>query len=393
MDPIIGGSLVSAGTGFLGNMFSNLFGSRNRDRANETNLKIAQMNNEWNAQEAAKNRDFITSERIAQNEWNLEQWNRENDYNSASSQRERLEEAGLNPYLMMSGASAGAASSVGSSAGSPSPGTPSAQPVQQIPFEPKYDFSGISNAINAYYENKKTALTSQGIDISNQLDTQFGPFYRESQIASLIDGRFELLNPGYKTLRYNEAPNLLSIDLESKRQSIQSMKSNIELTRAQESLAYIKADTQKILNKYLPAQSQADLWVKASQVYENYASGMLSKEKLQTEIKNQILIATQARGQHISNKVAASTSSGLIQAMNQQNRYNADYYRWLRRSARDLAEYDIRTSKASALTQEHNERVMRANRQWRHVDKTTGQIGNILGGFSSAAIGYRAFNH
>lgn len=393
MDPIIGGSLVSAGTGLLGNMFSNIFGSRNRDRTNETNLKIAQMNNEWNAQEAAKNRDFVTSERIAQNDWNLEQWNRENEYNSASSQRERLEEAGLNPYLMMSGASAGTASSVGSSSGSTSPNTPSAQSVQQIPFEPKYDFSGVSDAINAYYENKKTALASQGIDISNQLDTQFGSAYRESQIASLLDGRFELLNPKYKTSRYNEAPNLLGIDLESKRQAVQSMKSNIELTRAQESLAYVNADTQNILNKYLPMQSQADLWVKASQVYENYASGMLSKEKLQTEIKNQVLIAAQARGHHISNKISASTAAGLIQAMNEQNRYNSDYYRWLRRSARDLAEYDIRTSKASTLTQEHNERVMRANRQWRHVDKTTGQIGNILGGFSSAAIGYRAFNH
>ncbi len=42
-------------------------------------------------------------------------WNRENEYNTASAQRARLEEAGLNPYLMMSGGSAGVAGSAGAS--------------------------------------------------------------------------------------------------------------------------------------------------------------------------------------------------------------------------------------------------------------------------------------
>ena len=101
MDPLISGSIISSGSNFLGGLFSN-----------RQNRKLMQMNNEFNAREAAKNREFQTSERISQNEWNLEQWNRENEYNSASAQRKRLEEAGLNPYLMMSGGSAGSASPV-----------------------------------------------------------------------------------------------------------------------------------------------------------------------------------------------------------------------------------------------------------------------------------------
>lgn len=386
MDPIVGGALISGGVNALGSMFSNIFGHKNNNKTNETNMKIAQMNNEWNAAEAAKNRSYMTAEREAQNQWNLDQWNRENEYNSASSQRERLEEAGLNPYLMMSGGSSGTASSV-SSAGTGTPQNPTADPVRQIPYQPNYDFSGISNAINAYYQNKKTALESQGVDISNNLDMQFGSKFREAQIASLIDGRFELLNPKYFSGRFNEAPNLLGIDLEGKRQALEGFKANIELTRAQESLAYIRADTQKTLNKYLPQQQQADLWIKASQVYENFASGMLSYEKLNTEIANQVKIAAEARGRRIDNKIAASTAFGIIQAMNEQNMYNRDYYRWLRRSARDLAEYDIKSSKANSLTVEHNERIMRANRQWRHVDKTTSQVGNLLGGFVSGAKG------
>ena len=76
------------------------------NKTNKANMAINRMNNEFNAAEAQKVRDF-----------QLDMWNRENTYNTASAQRSRLEEAGLNPYLMMSGGNAGVASSAGSSSG------------------------------------------------------------------------------------------------------------------------------------------------------------------------------------------------------------------------------------------------------------------------------------
>ena len=45
-----------------------------------------------------------------QEQWKM--WQAENEYNSASAQRQRLEAAGLNPYLMMDGGDAGSASSM-----------------------------------------------------------------------------------------------------------------------------------------------------------------------------------------------------------------------------------------------------------------------------------------
>ncbi|WGL31352.1 DNA pilot protein [Dipodfec virus UOA04_Rod_975] len=50
-----------------------------------------------------------------QNQWNLEMWNKQNEYNSPASQRARLESAGLNPDLMY-----GQASSTGNSNQAPS---------------------------------------------------------------------------------------------------------------------------------------------------------------------------------------------------------------------------------------------------------------------------------
>ena len=90
---------LSAASGLLsgiGPVFSGAVGAKTTADTNKTNLKIAQMNNDFNAREAQKARDF-----------QLDMWNKENEYNSASSQRKRLEDAGYNPY--MSDAQAGTA--------------------------------------------------------------------------------------------------------------------------------------------------------------------------------------------------------------------------------------------------------------------------------------------
>jgi hypothetical protein len=88
----------------IGRAVSSIGNAVSTNKTNKTNMSINQMNNEFNAAEAEKARQF-----------QLDMWNRTNEYNSASAQRSRLEEAGLNPYLMMNGGSAGTAQSSGSS--------------------------------------------------------------------------------------------------------------------------------------------------------------------------------------------------------------------------------------------------------------------------------------
>lgn len=47
-----------------------------------------------------------------QNDWNLAQWNRQNAYNSPAAQRQRYEEAGINPYFALGNISSGQAESL-----------------------------------------------------------------------------------------------------------------------------------------------------------------------------------------------------------------------------------------------------------------------------------------
>lgn len=71
-------------------------GDTRTDRTNKANLAISRETNAYNYLLASK-----------QNDWNLEQWNRENAYNTPSAQRQRLLDAGLNPNLMLDGGDAG----------------------------------------------------------------------------------------------------------------------------------------------------------------------------------------------------------------------------------------------------------------------------------------------
>lgn len=126
----VGGAIKSVASPFVSGAFgigSTLLNNKSQRETNETNMQIAQMNNQWSEKMMEK-----------QHQYDLEMWNKNNEYNTASAQRQRLEDAGLNPSLMMNGGSAGTAQG-GSSVGMPSPSTPNIQPM-------RYD--GFANAIN-----------------------------------------------------------------------------------------------------------------------------------------------------------------------------------------------------------------------------------------------------
>lgn len=97
MDPIIGASLIGAGTSLLSGFFSNSA----QESANAANIQLARENRAWQEQ----------------------MWAKQNEYNTPAAQIERMRAAGLNPALMYSQGNVGNAGDVGSVA------TPQVQPV------------------------------------------------------------------------------------------------------------------------------------------------------------------------------------------------------------------------------------------------------------------------
>lgn len=157
---LIGAAAIGAGA----SLFGNIIGAGSTASTNRANLKINQMNNEFNERMMQKEMDYNTM-----------MWNKQNAYNTPSEQRARLEAAGMNPYMMLNGGSAGNAQAAGSTSAA---SAASAAPQQA--FHP--DFSGIPQSI-------LMAKQGQNIDSDTALkvtDNQTKALRNMQEIANTI---------------------------------------------------------------------------------------------------------------------------------------------------------------------------------------------------------------
>lgn len=357
MDPLVGSAIVSGISGLLGSGISGGMSKRAAKAYNKGQKEIAQMNNEWNAQQAAVNREWQTSERNAQNQWTLEQWNRENEYNSPAAQRARLEEAGYNPY--MNGLD-GNSSGVGvTSSGVSGVGNPTAQMPNQVPETFQMDFNSIGDAINSYYSNQLLANQAKGQGIMNAFDMQFGSDFRKSQILSNINGEVERLDPAYWNIRRAMAPEMAITGINKIRQEYEAVRTHTELTAAQALLTKLEGKGQEIMNKYLPAQQQVQIYSHAASLFAQYAQGRLSLASIKNRLAEYNESIARAAGIRISNKQSGELSDFFVRAMKEEYQSNAAYYRSYKSLAGAVAtgrgNMDIYQSQISRLEKQMQE--------------------------------------
>jgi hypothetical protein len=182
---LIGPGLIAGAGSLIGGLFSS-HGSRDSARyqlqaareTNQTNRDIAEQNNKFN-------------ERM---------WNMQNDYNSPVMQRARLEAAGLNPYLMMNGGSAGVAETA------PSADTSGTQVAPDVGSTLASGYQAMGNSISAAasqiaqmtYQNdlqqanvNKTNAEAQNANLQNQYDGLRNQFAAAQFLADLRLKQFQ----------------------------------------------------------------------------------------------------------------------------------------------------------------------------------------------------------
>lgn len=147
----------------VSNIIGNLIGKKSQDKTNQANLKINQMNNEFNAREAEK--AFLR-----ESQYNDRVRAEDRAYNSAQSQVERYRQAGLNPALMMQGQSAGMAQSNGVSSSAAS----AAQSAPQQAFSPDLGMLGtaIEGTMNRLQQQQLIKEQVNALRIENQYKAQ-----------------------------------------------------------------------------------------------------------------------------------------------------------------------------------------------------------------------------
>lgn len=352
--------------GGVGSVVSGAIGAKTTSDTNKTNLKINQMNNDFNARESQKARDF-----------QLDMWNRENEYNSASSQRKRLEEAGYNPY--MSDAQAGAATGMsGTSAASAAGATP------QVPYTPDFQSVGVNlaSALKMMSEKKQTDI--ENLNMSDLLRSQIW------QNIGATDWRNA--SPDARAYNLSQGRKAAELGMASLEENLSNQRWSNNLLVANIANSLLDAEAKTILNKYLDQDQQAELNIKAANYEYLVMSGQMKRQEVKNLIAEEFLTYAKAKGQKISNRVAEETADKLIKATNNTNMYFGDYYSSRGKYSRQDAFHDssILRSNAGRAAEGYKQSSFDTKLQpWREALNSASMIFNGVGSGLDAYTNYQ----
>lgn len=359
--PLLLGGIIAAGASLVGNAI----GAASQNNTNQTNIDINRENNAFNAEQAQLQRD-----------WQEKMWGMNNDYNSPNSMISR----GLNPFIQGSAAMAGSRSPASGGAAASAAPVPSLQAF--IP-----NFSDVFNSLASLAQAKKAQSESNNIDA---ITPQIANYYK-----GLTNWRnLAIGESGY----WNKETGRISaaLDQSKEAQELKNLQFTERLSAAQETQILLNSESQRILNRYLDQQQQADLFIKSQTLVNLQLNGALTEKQIQTEIQRAILTAAQASGQKISNHIAEETADSLIKAS------NAAYQLQYRDATYDSANVKLRkhiqynTAKAQQKLYEYGADLTRKQGRthfWDSVTRGIGSIasgaGNIIGSFRPGANIFR----
>lgn len=345
IDPLIGAGLISG----VGSLFGNVFGARS---SNSKNMQINKMNNEFNAREAEKARQYQT-----------EMWNKTNEWNSPENVRKRLQKAGYNPYLGMDSSNVGIAQSAGSS----SPAS-AASPIQNNPLQ----FDGIQNALSTAVQMANATKVSNA-EVSNLQGQKSLSDAKAADTLSNID--WYKLTPEYRNWLQTTGMSRAQLSFNTDQQNLENMQWVNKIQRAQRTDILLSNESKRIINKYLDTSQSLQLKMMANQSFQAFAAGRLSLQQCKTEVTKQLLNMADTEGKKISNRIASETADQLIGALQWQ--YSSDemfsrgYAGYARQAGQSRGKGDV----AKGQLDEYNY----SSRYWNTGIESIGRIGNGIG--------------
>lgn len=275
-------TLIGAGITAAGGVASSV-------ASNKGNANIAQQGNAFNEKmldkQMAYNKEMYQQQLgdqwnfyndAKQNSWDM--FNATNEYNSASAQRERLEAAGLNPYLMMNGGSAGTATAQSSPNGS----APSAQGVTPPTATPySIDYSGIVQGLGAALDQimKQPERDVKSAEASNlRIEGKYKAAKMVAEIAQMRG------NTQTQKGRLALDKLIYSIDKDLKTSQMAVNSENIANMQAQRKLINVQTLFAEKQLSWMDAQAKMDLAQKAADIQLKYAQGALTRKQVDHEI-------------------------------------------------------------------------------------------------------------
>lgn len=348
------GSAIGAGASLIG-------GAGSTAAQNAANKEIAQMNNAFNEKmfdkQVAYNKEMYQQQLgdqwkfyndTKQNAWNLyndqkqnnwdlvknqqqfqtDMWNKTNEYNSPAAQRERLEAAGLNPYMMLNGGSAGTASTMSGSAGAapsgaaPSGGAPSAQGVTPPTATPySADYSGIAaglgraiDVLSSMPDRKVKEAQADNLRIE-------GKYIAGKAMAQILQMKTEA-----KTKEARLALDKLIADFDNnlKVSNMAVNDQNIAESKARTQIAVTENLMRQQELSFLPQAQKLQLAQGAADIAFRYSQKNLTDKQARHEVEKLAETVVRANGQALQNQFDADTYKNRVKQV-QEALFNSIY--------------------------------------------------------------------
>lgn len=322
------GSAIGAGASLIG-------GAGSTAAQNAANKEIAQMNNAFNEKmfdkQVAYNKEMYQQQLGDQwkfyndakdNSWKL--YNDQKEYNSASAQRERLEAAGLNPYLMMSGGSAG----VAQGGSSPSGAAPSAQGVTP-PTATSYsaDYSGITAGLGRAID-VLSSMPDRSVKNAQADNLRIeGKYIAGKALAEILQMRTEAKT---KEGRLALDKLIASIDKDLKVSQMAVNDQNIAESKARTQLAITENLFRQKELDFLPQAQKLQLAQGAADIALKYSQKRLTDEQAKHEVKKlaETVARTQLTNQQYWTESANTMNAQLQNTRNQiENQFTSETYK------------------------------------------------------------------
>lgn len=354
------------------NLTDNIVGMFNQNHQNKVNLRMMREQNAFNAEQAQIQRD-----------WQQQMWDMNNAYNSPDAMISR----GLNPFIQGSAAMAGSRSPASGGAAATAAPVPSMQAY-------KPNFSGVFESLASLAQAK--ASESAAVDSRSRA-------HQTDTVTPLLEDYYRGLT-NWKNLAigssgyWNKETGRVSaaLDQSTEAQNLKNAQFAERISAAQETQILLKSDAQRVINKYMDQNQQADLFIKAQTLVNLQVQGALTEKQIQTEIQRAILVSAEASGKKIDNRVASETANSLIKAANAsyELQYRDSTYDYKNVKLRKHTEY--RTSMAQRKAAEYGAELVRKQSRthyWESVARGLGSIasgaGNFIGSFRPGAQIFR----
>ena len=288
------GAMGSAVSGIF-----NLFSNRQNNKAKE---RLAAQQNQWNIEQWQREADFTR-----------EMWNANNEYNDPSAQMERLEAAGLSPWAASDAVTGGESSAVSTPAGSPA--------VGYEPTAMNFDFIGeaTSRAFEQYmrqreFELQATKQAKENAILDEQLaqqkiktavDSEFGLSVGRAQLDNLLlDQHNKKYNAALSMQALENNAGMFQLQQDYQRRQNTLMERTIRKQELDNYALDIANKAAELNLKNLPKQIAANLALTFAQIDAQQAAGELSRESAKNQKAMSVLVETQNSGLKVSQQDA-----------------------------------------------------------------------------------------